>query len=119
MQDAEHENTCLSGTIVHGVGHRLVPTNTPDDETVIRSEIRVLRRHLDLGVERLRVLLGLNWAEKYDTVEEDVDQVPLGVARELNFRHEVDPFVGPPGAQPQGYPGMPDQRPRSLPRAQA
>ena len=68
MQDAEHENTCLSGTIVHGVGHSLVPTNTTDDETVIRSEIRVLRHHLDLGVERLRVPLGLNRAEMFDPV---------------------------------------------------
>lgn len=58
-----------------------------------------------------------NWAafaEMFNPVAEDVDQVPFGVAREVNSRQEADPCVGPPGAPPLGCPGMRDRRHRSL-----
>lgn len=60
MQDAQNEDARLRGAVVDRMGHRLVPANALDNETVIRSEIRVPRRHPDLRVDRLQVLLGLN-----------------------------------------------------------
>jgi hypothetical protein len=33
----------------------------------------------------------LGVAEVFDAVQVDVDQVPFGVEREFNFRHEVGP----------------------------
>jgi hypothetical protein len=44
-----------------------------------------------LGVDRLRVSLGLNLAEMFDPIEIYVDQIPFGLAREINSRHEADP----------------------------
>lgn len=69
MQDAQNEDARLRGAVVDRMGHRIVPANALDNETIIHSEIRVLRRHLDLRVERLRVPLGLNRAEMFDPVE--------------------------------------------------
>lgn len=63
--------------------HCLVPANTPDDKAVVCPKIRVHRGHLDLRVDRLQVSLGLTRTEMFDPVEEDVDQVPFGVAREV------------------------------------
>jgi hypothetical protein len=60
MQDAQNEDARLRGAVVDRMGHKLVPANALDDETVIRPEIPALLRSSAISILALGVFAHLS-----------------------------------------------------------
>jgi len=91
MQDAQHQNASGSRAVVNCVRNAFIAPQVVPNEAVVGAEARVVSRDGHFPVEGFCIPLRLGVAEVFDAVQVDVDQVPFGVEREFNFRHEVGP----------------------------